>query len=213
MNCPNCSAAMELIESRRYFQCRHCGTFHFPTTVEADGIRVTGQPADAPGCPVCRTPMAHALLDDDHPIDFCAACRGMLLPRPTFAGVTHKRRAWATTPPAEPVPMDRRELHRELRCPRCGGGFETYPHYGPGTVVIDSCATCDVIWLDFGEMRRIADAPGGDRGSRHVPRVDDEFVRQGPPRAAADNDDEDDRGSRRRARDPLRFMIDVIFSD
>jgi len=212
MNCTSCGAAMELLESRRYFQCRHCGTFHFPTTVEADGIGVTGQPADAPQCPVCRTPMAHALLDQDHPIDFCAQCRGILLPRTTFAHVTNKRRAWATTPPVEAVPVDRREMHRELRCPRCGAPFETYPHYGPGNVVIDSCATCNLIWLDFGEMRQIVDAPGRDRGSRHLPRVDDEYVRQRLPRG--DDDDEEEGWMwRRRANDPLRFMIDVLFND
>jgi Zn-finger nucleic acid-binding protein len=213
MNCPNCGAAMQLIESRRYFQCRHCGTFHFPTTVEADGIRVTGQPAGAPGCPVCRVPMAHALLDDDHPIDFCATCRGMLLPRATFAGVTQKRRAWAATPPAEAVPLNRLELHRELKCPGCGGRFETYPHLGPGSVVIDNCVRCDLVWLDFGEMRQIVDAPGRDRGARHVPRVDDEYVRQGPPGGADDDEDRPLLGRRRRIKDPLGLMIDAMLGD
>jgi Zn-finger nucleic acid-binding protein len=31
-------------------------------------------------------------------------------------------------------------------------------------VVIDSCVTCDLIWLDFGELRQITDAAGRDRG-------------------------------------------------
>ena len=35
---------MELVESRRYFVCRHCGTNHFPQTVEQDGIRIVGHP-------------------------------------------------------------------------------------------------------------------------------------------------------------------------
>ncbi len=148
--------------------------------------------------------MAHALLDDDHPIDFCARCRGVLLPRATFARVTAKRRAWATSPPAEPVPLDREELHRELACPRCGGGFETYPHAGPGNVVIDNCVRCDVIWLDCGEMRQIVDAPGRDRGSRHVPRMDDEYIRTGPPQ---DDELETRRWTSGRSGDPLGFLI------
>ena len=37
-------------------------------------------------------------------------------------------------------------------------------------LVIDTCARCDAVWLDFGELRQIADAPGRDRGSRNVPR-------------------------------------------
>jgi Zn-finger nucleic acid-binding protein len=80
--------------------------------------------------------------------------------------VVSKRRAWATGPPAEPVPLDRRELHRRLRCPNCGGAFDTYPHLGPGAVVIDNCTRCDLIWLDFGEIQQIVDAPGRDRGTR-----------------------------------------------
>jgi Zn-finger nucleic acid-binding protein len=200
---------MELVESRRYFRCGHCGAYHFPHSVEADGIRIVGQRSEAPKCPVCAAPMAQALLDDDHPVDFCAKCRGVLLPRTTFADVTNKRRAWATTPPAEPVPLERQALHRELRCPKCGGPFETYPNYGPGNVVIDSCRDCDVIWLDFGEMRQIVDAPGRDRGSRHVPPIDDEYVRHGE-RGADDADD--DTPSRRRGH-PLGFLMDVMLDD
>ena len=179
MNCINCGAAMELVESRRYFRCRHCGSSHFPTTIESDGIRISGTPAGAPGCPVCGVPLAHAVLDDEHPVDFCTTCRGALLPRPAFAMVTNKRRAWATTPPSEPVPLDRRELHRTLACPKCRGRFETYPHLGPGNVVIDNCVRCDLIWLDFGELRQIENAPGSDRGSRQVPRIDEAYIRHG----------------------------------
>jgi Zn-finger nucleic acid-binding protein len=39
-----------------------------------------------------------------------------------------------------------------------------HPYYGPGNVVIDTCSRCDLIWLDFGELKQIADAPGRDRG-------------------------------------------------
>ncbi len=134
MNCPNCGAAMDLIESRRYFQCRHCGTFSFPEgDTNADGIRVVGTVADTPPCPVCKQALAHALIDNNYPIDFCVKCRGVLLPRTTFATVISRRRAWATTPAVEPVPLDRTALGRELSCPKCTHRFETYPHYGPGT--------------------------------------------------------------------------------
>jgi Zn-finger nucleic acid-binding protein len=208
MNCQNCGAAMDLVESRRYFRCRHCGSYHFPGTVEADGIRVLGPRPEAPACPVCATPMVHALLDEHHPVDFCATCRGVLMPRQTFAGVVSTRRAWASSPPREPVPLDRRDLHRELLCPRCGGRFETYPHFGPGNAVIDNCTSCDTIWLDFGEMQQIVDAPGRDRGSRHTPRIDDEYVRQGAGRSAGADDE-----SSKPVRDPLGFLIDTLFGD
>ena len=203
---------MALIESRRYFRCRHCGNYHFPAAVEADGVRIVGHLTDAPHCPVCKTPMAHALLDNDDPIDFCAKCRGVLLPRATFARVVNKRRAWATSTPAEPVPLERQQLQRQLSCPRCHGVFETYPHSGPGNVVIDNCAKCDVIWLDFGEMRQIVDAPGRDRGTRHVLPVDDHYVRQGPYGSRSESDDDDDAGTPRRT-DPLWVLMNVMFGD
>jgi Zn-finger nucleic acid-binding protein len=44
--------------------------------------------------------------------------------------------------------------------------METHPYYGPGNVIIDSCSRCELIWLDFGELKQIADAPGPDRGVR-----------------------------------------------
>ncbi len=202
MNCPNCGAAMELVESRRHFQCRHCGTSHFTERIDAGGVRAVGDLADAPWCPVCKAAMAHALLDDHHPVDFCTRCRGVLLPRATFAGVVSKRRAWATEPPAEPVPLDRRALERELACPRCRRRFETYSHYGPGNVVIDNCTNCDLVWLDFGEMQQMVDAPGRDRGSRHLPRMDDEYVRTGPARDDA----------RVEAKDPLTSLFQLLLS-
>jgi Zn-finger nucleic acid-binding protein len=33
-----------------------------------------------------------------------------------------------------------------------------------GNVIIDTCGTCDVVWLDFGELKQMEDAPGQDRG-------------------------------------------------
>jgi Zn-finger nucleic acid-binding protein len=207
MNCPNCAAAMELVESRRYFRCGHCGTFHFPTSIEADGIEVVGTATGGPDCPVCKCGMAHALIDKTQPIDFCNTCRGVLLPRRTFAVVITKRRAWATDPPAEPTPLNREDLNRELSCPKCGGRFETYPNYGPGNVVIDSCTTCDVVWLDFGEMRTMVDAPGRDRGSRQVPRLADDYV---PSRPVVQDED----GFTGVAPvDAFSLLISVLFED
>jgi Zn-finger nucleic acid-binding protein len=196
---------MELAESHRYFRCHHCGSYGFLNTVETEGVRVVGRLPEGLSCPVCATPLVHALLDD-HPIDFCETCRGVLLPRKTFAQVVNTRRAWAGTPP-EPVPLNTTDLNRVLNCPKCGRRFDTYPTYGPGNVVIDSCVTCDLVWLDFGEMRQIVDAPGRDRGSQRVPRLDDDYIREGPPR-----DDEDDDPVRSyRSGDVLGLLIDTWF--
>ena len=96
--------------------------------------------------------------------------------RRTFAEVISRRRAWATGTPTEPVPIDRAELERRIVCPSCSGRMEVHPYYGPGNVVIDSCGVCDLVWLDFGELKQIVDAPGRDRGRRDAPPVRPEFI-------------------------------------
>jgi hypothetical protein len=74
--------------------------------------------------------------------------------------VIAERRAERTGPPAKPAPLDPEELERHIDCPTCGATMEVHPYYGPGNVVIDSCARCRLIWLDHGEIGAIERAPG-----------------------------------------------------
>jgi Zn-finger nucleic acid-binding protein len=178
MNCRNCGAAMELFELRRYYFCAHCGTFHFIETAAEDGIHVLERPAAPRACPLCSGPLANSLLDDAHRVEHCERCRGLLLERAAFSEAVRRRRARATGPGIEPVPLDRRELKRRVTCPSCRTQMDVHPYYGPGNVVIDTCSRCDLIWLDFGELKQIAEAPGRDRGPRHAPSAPE-------PRAAA----------------------------
>ncbi len=162
MNCRNCGAAMELFERRKYYFCAYCGAFHFIETNDQDGVEVLERPG-AGACPVCAAPLARALLDKAYPIDYCERCRGALMPRGVFVDVIERRRASAAGPPEPPVPLDPRELARHVVCPRCRQRMDVHPYYGPGNIVIDSCAGCDLIWLDFGELKQVVDAPGKDR--------------------------------------------------
>jgi Zn-finger nucleic acid-binding protein len=166
MNCRNCGGAMQLMSARGYFFCRYCGSFHFPESAGDDGIRVLGE-ADKPlSCAICEQPLASAMLDESFNVHYCRNCRGVLLPRASFATVVQKRRAWAVDQPGPAVPLDRAELDRKVRCPLCKAQMITHPYYGPGNVVLDNCASCDAIWLDFGELKQIVAAPGRDRGTR-----------------------------------------------
>jgi Zn-finger nucleic acid-binding protein len=155
---------MELFERRRYYFCTFCGTFEFIATPAVDAIQVLERPAAARACPLCRAPLATSLLDDEYIIEHCERCRGLLLARAVFGEAISRRRARESGPPAPPVPVDRRELNRVVTCPACGLGMDVHPYYGPGNVVIDSCVACDLIWLDFGELKQITDAGGRDRG-------------------------------------------------
>ncbi len=63
VNCPNCAAPMELSLPDGSYRCRHCGTFHFPDTVDSEGIRVLGPSDPALSCPVCALPLVLALME------------------------------------------------------------------------------------------------------------------------------------------------------
>ena len=157
---------MELFERRRYYFCTFCGSFSFIETPAVEGVRVLERPVPAPICPLCRAPLAKALLDDAFAVQHCERCRGILLARATFAEAIVRRRASDSGEPARPVPLDRRELERVIVCPSCRSRMDVHPYYGPGNVVIDSCQGCDLIWLDLGELEQITRAGGRDRGWR-----------------------------------------------
>jgi Zn-finger nucleic acid-binding protein len=170
MNCRNCGAPMELFDRRRYFFCTHCGTFHFIETPAVDGVQVLARTGEARPCPRCAAPLAKSLLDDQYPVEHCERCKGLLLEREAFANALNARRARAGGPGIAPVPLDRRELERRASCPSCRQAMDVHPYYGPGNVVIDSCTACSLIWLDYGELQQMTDAPGRDRGRPAVPR-------------------------------------------
>jgi Zn-finger nucleic acid-binding protein len=180
MNCRNCGAPMELFDRRRYYFCHHCGTFHFLETTEKDGVEVIGRPAEPLGCPVCRAPMAKALLDRSHQVEYCEQCRGVLLSRATFVEVITRRRSSAQDSAVAPAPLNEHELQRRVVCPSCRTGMNVHPYFGPGNIVIDTCDRCDVIWLDFGELKQVIDAPGRDRGMRRMPDVERSIAREPP---------------------------------
>lgn len=157
---------MTFSAARGFAFCEHCGSFHFPEGA-GDGVRVLGPSPDPRLCPRCDQSLQAADLDAQHRALFCERCRGVLLARADFAAVLQRRRAWAKTPPRTPVPLDRQQLERRVRCPACGQWMETHPYLGPGAIVIDTCAPCDVVWLDPGELGQAVDAPGRDRGSSY----------------------------------------------
>jgi Zn-finger nucleic acid-binding protein len=165
MNCPNCGAAMELHARRRSFRCAHCSTVRYIDSPEtSDGICVVARPAEAQRCPACAAYLSRALLDGRHDVMYCEGCRGILMKRQQFAHVVQVRRAWAAGAPDEPSPLDTRELDRRVVCPGCAAAMQTHPYFGPGSIVIDTCDGCDLIWLDVTELKQITDAPGPDRG-------------------------------------------------
>jgi len=181
MNCRNCAAPMDLFDRRRYFFCRHCGTFEFLERTDADGVQVLERQPEAVPCPLCRAALTKALLDGRHSVQYCEQCRGVVMERASFADAVVGRRAQATGPGVQPAALDRKELERRVTCPSCRRMMDVHPYFGPGNVIIDTCGKCDLVWLDFGELKQIENAPGQDRG--RLPRT---IVAADTPPASSD---------------------------
>jgi Zn-finger nucleic acid-binding protein len=155
---------MQLIDRQRQFRCDHCGSTHFVEAPAIDGVRVLDRPATSRPCPLCAAPLVDAVLDDTFRIEHCERCRGLGMSRQTFAEAIRRLRARQSGPPVDPTPIDPTELQRSLNCPTCASRMDTRRYDGPGNIVIDACSRCDTIWLDRGEITRIIQAPGRDRG-------------------------------------------------
>ena len=155
---------MVLYREQDYFHCEHCNSFHFPAASQ-DGVRLFGEAPEGSLCPNCRIPLHMATLDDTYRGFQCKNCQGLLLARSSFRLTVETRRAKAVSPPDPPKPLNPQELSRKIDCPTCHQPMITHPYLGPGTIVIDTCDPCNTIWLDYGELSRVINAPGKDRGS------------------------------------------------
>jgi Zn-finger nucleic acid-binding protein len=60
---------------------------------------------------------------------------------------------------ADAPPVDPHDLTRSVLCPHCHRAMDAHFYAGPGNVVLDSCETCDLNWLDHGELTQIIRAP------------------------------------------------------
>ncbi len=162
MNCENCGAPMVFQSERDYFFCEYCGSFYFPEQSD-DGVRMLEVNEDHLGCPVCQVPLARAALDAYRGYT-CPKCKGVLMDRWSFGQLVKFRRSRAKEDPIPAPPLNQKEYERKLACPRCARMMDTHPYYGPGNIVIQTCAKCNLIWLDYGELSQVVNAPGRDRG-------------------------------------------------
>ena len=163
MNCQNCGAPLVLMRERDYYRCEYCGTFYFPSS-SPDGVRLLGEDTERIKCSLCGSPLQMATFDDHYRGYLCRGCRGILFNRPTFRQLIEIRRAKAIIPPEPPTIFEQKELQRRVRCPMCSQIMDAHPYLGPGSIIIDTCDQCDLIWLDYHELDKIVNAPGKDRG-------------------------------------------------
>ncbi len=153
---------MSLVPERDYFFCLYCGSFHFPTP-SPEGVRILSEEPLKVHCPVCNENLFRASIQR-FPAVYCQKCRGVGMAQFVFGQAVLYLRARASGPSDPPRRLDPSELERHVHCPSCGQWMLTHPYAGPGNIVIDTCGTCGLVWLDHGEFRQVIDAPGGDRG-------------------------------------------------
>jgi Zn-finger nucleic acid-binding protein len=152
---------MRIVPERGYWFCEYCSSFTFPAE-SADGVQVLGG-SGGRDCPVCGDSLVFARIAGAEVLH-CSRCRGLLIEQRVFAGLVGYLRALAAGPPDAIKPLNPEERTREVHCPSCGKLMDTHPYYGPGNAVIDVCTACRAVWLDYGELGEIVDAPGRDRG-------------------------------------------------
>jgi Zn-finger nucleic acid-binding protein len=162
-NCPACGAPLALKPDTAGFECPYCHSVFFPGE-EDDGVKLSGELADAAAagldCPVCRQPLVNAALSKI-PVLFCTACKGLLFHMEILPELIEQRRSTVDRPAVQ-TPSDRGDLKRVIQCPNCNRRMDTHFYAGPGNVVVDTCDNCSLIWLDRGELTRIAHAPDQD---------------------------------------------------
>lgn len=157
MNCPSCGAPMRLKADADSYTCDYCHSAYFPDA-DDEGVRVLGE-ASGELCPVCNLALVHAAIGGVR-IRYCMYCHGMLIPMQVFETLIAELRSVATGTVEQPR-AERRDLQRKAACPQCRARMDAHFYAGPGNVVIDSCESCALNWLDRGELRHIVRAPDG----------------------------------------------------
>lgn len=158
---------MRLRENQDSLFCEYCNSVYLPEPNQ-EGIRDLGQPSDML-CPLCKVPLNHAALEHRRLV-YCTRCHGSMIPMVVFADLVDILRSRRSSGVAASHPPDTHELDRSLHCPQCSKKMDTHFYAGGGSVVIDDCSPCELIWLDGGELSAIATAP--DHSKRY--EIDEE---------------------------------------
>ena len=153
MMCQGCGAAMKLAPSRDHFLCEYCGAHRFPERSE-DGIEILGILTQHP-CPTCGRLLVQGRLEGAE-VEHCTHCEGFLIGQRDFGSVLTVRRAWTRRDPPPPRAITPEQMARSIQCPRCGQTMYVEPYLGPGCQVLDTCLTCEQVWLDRDELSTLA---------------------------------------------------------
>lgn len=152
MNCRQCGAPMKVEEGKNVFHCDYCGCYHF-SDKNLDGVALLDE-ASPYDCPSCGRTLAAAVVNHVR-IYSCPNCRGNLIPQSKMHPILRRAKLSDILFEEMTNPPDLSELDRILECVSCRKPMDVYPYGGAGNILIQGCARCGLIWLDFGELSRI----------------------------------------------------------
>jgi Zn-finger nucleic acid-binding protein len=166
MKCQSCGAPVAHLDRSGRYVCDYCETEAVAKALadSVDKLVLTGTQSEV-ACPSCNNGnrLETGSLDDQ-PILGCRRCQGIWLRRDSYGSLVHGRRATYSGPDRTSdfdLAVDGpRDHHSRLSCPHCRSKMESFFYAGPGRVAIDTCDRCERVWLDCGELTRIAEAPG-----------------------------------------------------
>jgi len=145
---------MRVDRERAIFICDYCGSETVPPATD-DGVMVLGQAKEK--CPLCDQPLKQASLEQ-YDLLYCEQCHGMLVSMDDLPQLIAALRTHFAAPAAYIAPRSSDDAERVLHCPKCGAAMDDHVYGGGGNVNVDTCETCESIWLDRGELRKIASA-------------------------------------------------------
>ena len=167
MNCTACGGPLRPNPTNDSLVCEYCHSIYFPQKND-DGVVVAGESKDEP-CPVCAIALMQAELEHTE-IRYCTRCRGMLIPMQSFPelidALREKNPARVDIPPLDPA-----EMKRKLTCPHCHKAMLVDLYPAATNVVMGSCETCGLNWVDHGKMARIVD------GARAIEETDKQLAK------------------------------------
>ena len=167
MNCDSCSGVMLPVYGQSHHHCHKCNTYNFPAEIDQSDVPIiTTDKKTEFRCPRCDVNLEVGKMGSQIQVCFCENCRGYVVDNATFGSLAKTLRDNYTDADDKPKPIDPRQLDVVQNCPACFEKMEAHPYYGPGSVVIDSCKNCKLVWLDHGELGRVVRAPG-QRSVRH----------------------------------------------
>ncbi len=105
-------------------------------------------------CPVCQTTLARVKYESFR-IQKCPKCHGHLLARKRLESIKRHPGNSVTELKKEVLEEAAPDTKQKIRCPRCRLSMKKRFLDAPASVHFDFCQSCDVIWLDGGELARI----------------------------------------------------------